>query len=150
MLKVGTYQLAFIIVSIAAPISMSFNEAKMGTNCKTSPHYASHIIFLVLQLGLIILSITFHRKAKSSEVKKFHPQGYSSSQGRCCREILSQIKLIDTYTNLCFLSLLLTLSSQIPTYFLIVTLISLGSYLLLKISLIFHFLYQTVAKLTVS
>ena len=48
MLKVGIYQIGFIVVSIATPIAMSLNEEKMGTNCKTSPHYASHIIFLVL------------------------------------------------------------------------------------------------------
>lgn len=69
MLKVGVYQIGFVIVSIAVPIVMSLNEVKLGTNCKTNPHYASHLIFFVLQLGLIILSIMLHRKAKSNEVK---------------------------------------------------------------------------------
>ena len=69
MLKIGLYQIGFIIVSISAPIAMSLNEDKLGTNCKTSPHYASHIIFVVLQLGLLILSIMLHKKAKANEIK---------------------------------------------------------------------------------
>lgn len=69
MLKVAMYQIGFIVVSIGAPIAMSLNESKLGTNCKTSPHYSSHIIFLVLQLGLLILSIMLHKKAKSNEIK---------------------------------------------------------------------------------
>ena len=69
MLKIGLYQIGFIIVSIGAPIAMSLNEEKLGTNCKTSPHYASHIILVVLQLGLLILSIMLHKKAKANEIK---------------------------------------------------------------------------------
>ncbi len=69
MLKIGLYKIGFIIVSIGAPIAMSLNEEKLGTNCKTSPHYASHIIFVVFQLGLLILSILLHKKAKSNEIK---------------------------------------------------------------------------------
>lgn len=69
MLKIGIYQIGFLVVSIATPIAMSLNDGKLGTNCKTSPHYASHIIFFVLQLGLLILSIVLHKKAKSNEIK---------------------------------------------------------------------------------
>lgn len=69
MLKVALYLIGFIIVSIGAPIAMSLNEEKLGTNCKTSPHYSSHIIFAVLQLGLLILSMLLHKKAKSNEIK---------------------------------------------------------------------------------
>jgi hypothetical protein len=93
------------------------------------------------------------------------------TQGRCCRELITHMKLVDTYTNMCFIALLInsyfaintvqasedsilspssnedgglkTFSSKvtakaIPIYILIVSLLSVGLYLITKVTIIFR------------
>ena len=120
MLPIIAIQIVFLIVSIAGPLIFSLISA-IPSNCKTAPNYSIHIIFLVNQFCLIGLSIWLHiQKVKtqyeSNKNSNFFLNGSQDSplirsQGRCCRELITHIKLVDTYTNLCFVAIL------INTYF---------------------------------
>lgn len=48
MIKIGVYKIIYLVASVAVPIIMSYQEEALGTNCKTSPHYGSHIILLAI------------------------------------------------------------------------------------------------------
>ncbi len=65
------------------------------------------------------------------------------SQGRCCRELLCHMKLTDTYTNLCFLGLLVqtTPFSSMPTYMPIVSFIAMSVFLIARLTIVLYFLY---------
>ena len=65
------------------------------------------------------------------------------SQGRCCRELLCHMKLTDTYTNLCFLALLVhtTPFSSMPAYLPIVSFIAMAVFLMSKLILVIYFLF---------
>lgn len=62
------------------------------------------------------------------------------------------MKLADTYTNLCFIALLLSTYFQqpnvpIPLYILIVSLVSMGLYVLMKAILLVVFVVFTLTRL---
>lgn len=116
LVPVVSYQVLFLITSLAGPLVFTLIKQIPG-NCKTAPHYASHIIFLALQICLLCLSIWLHVqkwKSQLASIKKpslFYNQSQDTSllrtQGRCCRELITHMKLVDTYTNICFIALLI-------------------------------------------
>lgn len=116
MLPLAAYQILFLIVSVAAPLIFTLIQS-IPINCKTAPHFASHIIFLALQICLILLSIWLHltkwklQKETATKSSLFLSSSSEStllrSQGRCCRELITHMKLVDTYTNLCFVALII-------------------------------------------
>ena len=64
------------------------------------------------------------------------------------------MKLIDTYTNFCFIAILVnTMLSvpnvKLPLYLVIVSLVSIGLYIVAKIVLMVFFLVFTFTKLTI-
>lgn len=69
------------------------------------------------------------------------------SQGRCCREILSNMKLIDTYTNFCFFSLVLNQKDDIKPYILALTFLSVALTFLLKFGVTTYFTVFVLTKL---
>ena len=110
------YQVLFLTASLAGPLVFTLIKGIPG-NCKTSPHYASHIIFLALQICLLCLSIWLHVQKWRSQLEtlkkpslffnKSQDASLIRTQGRCCRELITHMKLVDTYTNMCFIALLI-------------------------------------------
>ena len=176
------YKVLFFVVAIGAPLIFTLGNFMVG-NCKTAPHYASHIIFLTLQISLFGLSIWLHVKKWKSQIESLKkPSLFLSrtqdssllkSQGRCCRELITHMKLIDTYTNFCFIALLINSyfaintsdqsqaktdtqepgaqsitykipAKEVPVYILVISLLSMAVYLMTKLIMIARLILRIV------
>lgn len=152
----------YLLISIVAPFVFT---GILSTSCKTSPNYISHILFVVVQIALLGLSMILHRKKQRERNRKqalslgssssFDSDGsLMRSQGRCCRELLSQMKLADTYTNLCFLALVINVSASrfdtqgevLPIYIVVIAFIAMAIYILGKITSMIYFIWYVVRK----
>jgi hypothetical protein len=114
-------------------------------DCKHSPNYIAHIIFAILQIMLLIGSHLYYKKKLATA----EGQGEISStmlnnQGRCCREIISHLKLLDTYTNLCFYTLIIHNISQLPLYMVIIASVSIGATIITKLGFIINLVFFTL------
>jgi hypothetical protein len=58
LLLMAGYKITYVTVIIAAPLLL----ASSSSSCKSSPHYAAHLIFLGIQLILVALSTFLHKK----------------------------------------------------------------------------------------
>ncbi|CDW87966.1 leucine-rich repeat-containing protein 34 [Stylonychia lemnae] len=117
-------------------------------DCRTSPYFFSHVIFLILQICLFGVSTFYHRRKNGKNGQNNEvTSSLMRSQGRCCREILSHMKIIDTYTNLCFFSLVLNQADKIPGLIYGVSAAAIGVTILFKIILVMYFLIFVLVKL---
>ncbi len=93
MLLIIPYLFLFIVCIATVPFLFY-------KDCSSGPQTFSHLIFVILQVGLLLINMFIHAKKKS----RLNSDSVSmlSTQSRCCREIITQMKLINTYTNFCF------------------------------------------------
>lgn len=148
LLPLIIYNFAFLACVLVPPLMLY-------EDCKSSPHYASHIVFAVLQVILLVISSFYHKRKNSASVNAqskgaFGFDNSSSlmrSQGRCCREILSNMKLIDTYTNFCFFSLVLNQREMMKPYIFALTMLSIAITFIVKLGLTSYFTIFVLTRL---
>lgn len=163
LLWVAAYKAMYLLVSVIAPFVFT---GILNTSCKTSPNYISHILFVIVQIALLGLSMLLHRKKHREQNRKqsfsLGSSSYDSdgslmrSQGRCCRELLSQMKLADTYTNLCFLALVINVSTSrfdtqgevLSVYIVVIAFIAMAIYIAGKMVSIVYFIWYVIRKIS--